>query len=301
MKKLTNRFCVENRLSYFPFYVQFILSFILAYSFYRLCVAYVLGDKGTSLEDIIFVGIFLFIILFSGTLQQLVACLDRAKPWLLYLPHRLLIQFVMGVMLPSVPTAVGMAFFFSLIIEEWTVSMVYVFALYPATLLLIVVINLLYLIWFFIHFSLFMAKLYAESNEQLSHLQDQADSQVNAEGSGYLRSLEVRVGFRRELLFVKDIGIFEASAERRTCTLKQGGARYDFDYSLDMLAARLDPRKFYKVSRRYILNRAVIMGYKDRRNGSLLIRLNREAQAMYEITVSRGFAKEFKNWYIGAG
>ncbi|GEM_PF-2529819 len=301
LKKLTNQFCVENRLSYFPFYVQFILSFVFAYSFYCITVSYLLHNEVVALEDLLFIFIFLLIILFSRSLQQLVMYLDRVKPWLLHLPKRLVMQLLFGVILPSLPAAASLAFFFSFTVDGWSISVIYITALYPVTFMLIFTINLLYFIWFFIHFSFFTAKLYAESHEKLANLRNQVHNLEHDSESAYLSSVVVRVGSRRQLVYVKEIGIFEASAERRICTLKQGGASYDFDYSLDMLAARLDPRRFYKVNRRYILNRAVIVGYKGRRNGSLLIRLNREARPVEEITVSRGFAKEFKNWYVGNG
>ncbi len=216
-----------------------------------------------------------------------------------YFPKRLFTQLALGVIAPSLSAAVVFAFFFAYNTQGWPTAIVYMKTLYPAILMLTLLVNLLYLIWFFIHFSLFTARSYGATHETLDELRNQLHSLKRDSHADYLDSVEVRVGTRRQLIYVKDLPIFEASAERRVCTMKQGGVSYDFDYSLDVLAARLDPKKFYKVNRRYILNRAVILGYRDRRNGSVLIRLNREVRPVAEIVVSRGFAKDFKNWYIG--
>lgn len=301
LKKLTSQFCVENKVLYFPFYVQFIISFILASSFYCISVTYLLNSEEGTIEDIVFTFIFVLVILFSRSLQQLVVYLDRSRPWLIHLPKRLFIQLILGVVVPSLPAAACLAFFFSIIIDEWSISLAYILVLYPSIFMLGFVINLLYLIWFFSHLSFFIAKLYSETQDKLAELRDQERQRQSKPASAILNSLEVRFGFRREVIAVKNIGIFEASAEGRTCMLKQMDKRYEFDYSLDVLATRLDARKFFKVNRRYILNRSVIAGYKDTANGRLIILLNQACQGAKEIMVSRSFAKEFKNWYDSSG
>ncbi|MFD2595502.1 LytTR family DNA-binding domain-containing protein [Sphingobacterium griseoflavum] len=297
MKKLTSQFCVENKVLYFPFYVQFIISFILAYSFYCIASSHLLDQMEDTMDDVAFMFIFLLIILFSGTLQKLTVCLDRGRPWLLCLPNRFFLQLLFGIAIPALLATACMVFFFSLVTDEWSSTFSYISALYPALFIVGCIVNVVYFVWFFVKFSFFAARQYGEKHHKLALLCDQLRKIREEQQASCWDEVEVRYGFRRQLLGVKDIGVFEASAGGRSCVLRQGGKRYDFDYSLDALAARLDPRAFYKVNRRYIINRAVICGYRDTPNGRVIVTLSEDLQDVREIAVSRGIAKAFKSWY----
>jgi DNA-binding LytR/AlgR family response regulator len=74
------------------------------------------------------------------------------------------------------------------------------------------------------------------------------------------------------------------------------GEKYIIDYSsLDELEELLDPRKFYRASRQFIINIEAVQTVKPMDNSKLVIRLKEPLHKM-EIDMSRLKAPDFKKW-----
>ena len=66
------------------------------------------------------------------------------------------------------------------------------------------------------------------------------------------------------------------------------------DFSLEQLEDELDPAKFFKVNRKFIVNIAAINDIIAYTNSRLQIKLNNFSEL--EIIVSREKVKEFRKW-----
>lgn len=73
--------------------------------------------------------------------------------------------------------------------------------------------------------------------------------------------------------------------------------RYKLDFSMDELAAKLDPSKFYRANRQYMVAHKAIKEIYLGFGGKLELRL--AVPTRQTIVISRTKAKEFKQWYAG--
>ncbi|KGE16203.1 LytR/AlgR family response regulator transcription factor [Sphingobacterium deserti] len=298
LKDLTYSFRDSVKLSYCPLLFQGLLSFLLACYTYPV-LAESLRNSGRDLGGVplLLTSYFLITTLWVSV-QKIVLSFDRKLPWPLNFTSRLTIQTLLIVALPSVLITGLLSLILFLYSGDASLVQRFAFMLQPVIFSFLLVINLIYTVWFFVDFCFFACNM----GDMLSRACESAEkklsdlSQANLP-TNYLKSLDVRVGFRKEVILVESIGLFEASAEGRSCMLKDGGFTYEFDYALDTLAESLDPDLFFKASRRYLINRHIIIGYQPARHGRIRVQLKRSVKSVKEIIISRDFAKEFRNWY----
>ncbi|TDS11695.1 LytTr DNA-binding domain-containing protein [Sphingobacterium paludis] len=298
LKELTYEFRDHVKLSYVPLSLQCLLSFILACYTYPIFLES-LRDSAIHVYAIpALVITYLLLLALWISVQKIVLFFDRRMPWPLHFVSRLTTQALSIVVLPSVMLTgvLSLALFFYT--GDVSATRRFAIILHPMLFSFLIVINLVYTVWFLVDFCLFTSSRYG----LVAQACDSAEQKLSDfERSGvlnpYLKALDVRVGFRKEIILVESIGLFEASAQGRSCMLKEGGFTYEFDYALDTLAESLDPNLFFKVSRRYLVNRDIILGYEAARHGRILVQLKRSVKHVKEIVVSRDFAKEFKSWY----
>jgi DNA-binding LytR/AlgR family response regulator len=81
--------------------------------------------------------------------------------------------------------------------------------------------------------------------------------------------------------------------ERNTFIKTFQGKIFDIDYSLDLLEKMLDPEKFYRINRKYILNLSSITDIITWSSSRLKIKLANE-EDNHELVVSREKVSEFK-------
>ncbi len=76
------------------------------------------------------------------------------------------------------------------------------------------------------------------------------------------------------------------------------GKRHIAEHSLDELEEILNPRQFFRISRKYIVQASAIAELEPYFNGRLSLKLT--PQASGEVLVSRERVKDFKVWLEGA-
>lgn len=83
--------------------------------------------------------------------------------------------------------------------------------------------------------------------------------------------------------------------ERSTFMKTFPGKIFDVDYSLDQLQNMLDPEKFYRINRKFIINIAAITDIITWSTNRLRIKLTGE-EDNYDLVVSRDKVSDFKRW-----
>lgn len=114
------------------------------------------------------------------------------------------------------------------------------------------------------------------------------------EDSPALRRILVRVGGKIYPLKTEDIALVY-SEQKSTFLLTVSGDRYLVNPSLDELGSRLDPERFFRVSRSCIVSRRSIRGVQDLPGGRYA--LDMDTPAPFPVEVSRGRANDFSLWY----
>lgn len=126
---------------------------------------------------------------------------------------------------------------------------------------------------------------FEELSQALSHLQ-----------KNYKTRFMVKVGEHIRSVTTENIALLYA--EGRTVFMLTGaGKRFIIDYKLEELETLLDPGKFYRVSRTFIVNINAVSDVIMYSNSRLKVRLNQEFDK--EIIVSREKVSQFKIWFDG--
>lgn len=92
---------------------------------------------------------------------------------------------------------------------------------------------------------------------------------------------------------VNEIAYFY-SANRITFGVTHLGVEHIIDFSLDNLCSQVDPRKFYRANRQYIVNIEAIRKVETYTHGKAIIRIEPTPHDL--ITVSRDRVPEFREW-----
>jgi DNA-binding LytR/AlgR family response regulator len=103
----------------------------------------------------------------------------------------------------------------------------------------------------------------------------------------------VKVGEHIKVFAVGDIQCFY-SLEKATFLQNKMGRDYAINYSLDQLEDLLDPKKFFRINRRYIVSFSAIKDIINFSNSRLLLKL--ESNSSDDLVISRERVAEFKNW-----
>ncbi|HLW08299.1 MAG TPA: LytTR family DNA-binding domain-containing protein [Marinilabiliaceae bacterium] len=94
-------------------------------------------------------------------------------------------------------------------------------------------------------------------------------------------------------LNVNDVAWFHSSQKVTTAYTLQGNPHI-LDMTLEKLESELDPKKFFRANRQFILNIAAIHRIENWFNGKLVIKAQPESSE--KIVVSRERARSFKEW-----
>ncbi len=103
----------------------------------------------------------------------------------------------------------------------------------------------------------------------------------------------VNLGARINYIETPHINYFY-SLQKSTFLFENSGRSYDINYSLDQLETQLDPKQFFRISRKYIINIGAIQDiitYSSSRLKLIIKESNEE-----NIIVSRRKINEFKKW-----
>jgi DNA-binding LytR/AlgR family response regulator len=109
----------------------------------------------------------------------------------------------------------------------------------------------------------------------------------------YKSRFTVNVGPRIKFIETGQIRYFY-SLEKSSFLCEASGKSYDIPYSLDQVESQLDPKLFFRISRKYIVNIEAIQEIITYSNSRLKLILKGSDQE--DILVSRRRMNEFKDW-----
>ncbi len=116
---------------------------------------------------------------------------------------------------------------------------------------------------------------------------------VNPLEKSYKKRFTIKIGQHLRMVNTEEIECFY-SDQKATYSYTQERKNYLMDFSLEQLEDELDPLKFFRVNRKFIVNVNSINDIISYTNSRLQIKLNNFSEL--EIIVSRERVKEFKQW-----
>ena len=116
---------------------------------------------------------------------------------------------------------------------------------------------------------------------------------IQVKEAGYKQRFLISIGSRLKTIEVADIHYFY-SAEKVSFLVTKDNQRYPIDFSLDKLAATLDPDKFYRINRQMMIGLDAITNIHVYPKGRLKIDVLPPFKE--EVLVSLDKVVEFKEW-----
>lgn len=109
----------------------------------------------------------------------------------------------------------------------------------------------------------------------------------------YKNKFVIKVGEHIKVFTIDDVQCFY-SMEKYTFLQSNSGRDYAINYSLDQLVDLLDPAKFFRISRKFIVSFSAISDIISYSNSRLLVKLNTNYSD--DLIVSREKVQDFKKW-----
>jgi len=109
----------------------------------------------------------------------------------------------------------------------------------------------------------------------------------------YKSRFVVNVGIHIKSIDVEKINLFY-SLEKSTFILDSTGKTYDINYSLEQIEKLVDPRQFFRISRKYIVNISAIFDIISYTSSRLKLKITNSKDD--DILVSRSKLTEFRRW-----
>lgn len=116
---------------------------------------------------------------------------------------------------------------------------------------------------------------------------------VNPLDKNYKKRFTIKIGQHLRMVATEDIECFY-SHQKASYIYTQERKNYLMDFSLEQMEGELDPLKFFRVNRKFIVNINAIKDIISYTNSRLQIKLNNFSEL--DIIVSREKVKEFKKW-----
>lgn len=116
---------------------------------------------------------------------------------------------------------------------------------------------------------------------------------VNPIEREYKKRFSVKVGQHLKLITIDEVECFY-SENKGTYAFTKDGRNYLLDGTLEQIETELEPRKFFRVSRKFFVNIDAIKDMISYTNSRILIKLNTFSEQ--EIIVARERVKDFKDW-----
>lgn len=119
------------------------------------------------------------------------------------------------------------------------------------------------------------------------------DSIMHSLTKKYKNKFVLKVGEHIKVFMVQDIQCFY-SIEKYTFLQNNSGRDYAISYSLDQLEDLLDPSRFFRINRKFIVSFSAISDIVNYSNSRLLVKLN--SNKSDDLLVSREKVQDFKKW-----
>jgi len=103
----------------------------------------------------------------------------------------------------------------------------------------------------------------------------------------------IKVGEHIRVMRTDEIECF-FSMEKSTFLMNNAGRSYAVNYSLDQIESLVDPSKFFRINRKYIISFVAISDIISYSNSRLRVKLAKNESD--DIIVSREKVQEFKTW-----
>lgn len=116
---------------------------------------------------------------------------------------------------------------------------------------------------------------------------------VNPIERAYKKRLSVKVGQHLKLINIDEVECFY-SENKGTYAFTKEGRNFLLDGTLELIEPDLEPKKFFRVNRRFFVNIDAIKDMISYTNSRLQIKLNTFREQ--EIIVARERVKDFKDW-----
>lgn len=116
---------------------------------------------------------------------------------------------------------------------------------------------------------------------------------VSGDDTDYKKRFSVKVGQHIKLVNTQDIECFY-SENKGTYLFTSEGRNYLLDTTLEGLETMLDPKVFFRINRKYVININSIQDIISYTNSRLQIKLKRNKNT--DIIVARERVRDFKNW-----
>jgi len=109
----------------------------------------------------------------------------------------------------------------------------------------------------------------------------------------YKNKFVIKVGEHIKVFTTEDVQCFY-SIVKNTFLQNNSGRDYGISYSLDQLEDLLDPSRFFRINRKFIVSFSAISDIVSYSNSRLLVRLN--SNDSNDLIVSREKVQDFKKW-----
>jgi len=124
---------------------------------------------------------------------------------------------------------------------------------------------------------------------------EQLMTQMRGSQPEYKKRFVVQIGNKIKMVETGEIAFFYAMG--KSVFIKTfGGGSYPADFSLDKLENRIDPLKFFRINRKYIVNMDAIESMVAWSRSRVKLKLNPPADDDMETIVSVDRSPEFKEW-----
>jgi len=119
------------------------------------------------------------------------------------------------------------------------------------------------------------------------------DNILHSLTNNYKNKFVIKVGEHIKVFKIDDVQCFY-SMEKYSFLQNNSGRNYAIDYSLDQLEDLLDPGKFFRINRKFIVSFLAIIDIISYSNSRLKVKLN--SNESNDLLVSREKVQDFKKW-----
>jgi len=113
-------------------------------------------------------------------------------------------------------------------------------------------------------------------------------------GNGYKERILVKSGNKLQYKPISSIAYFYADGKSAYLVTKGDGMRMLIDHTLEELEQMVDPKLFFRISRKFIVNIDAIAELKGLISSRMEVKLNQPCE--HELQVSRDRASDLKDW-----
>ncbi len=277
-----------RRPSYFPWWVRLLMSVVVAH---LVVVERQKKSVWIILQQLNYYVAMIFSVLVCVGLVYLVhrftKVLDKRLPWMGSWPKRAGMQFLLGICLILLLDVLLVRGYFWIFNNDFDKSG-YMRVEYPVVRAMVILLNVMYVAWFFIENYNWRTE---ENSELVLKLRD-LSGKIEAR-SKYPKKMEVKLGSKVITIDLVNVVCFEREENVGYVWMKDG-RKYNMDYKMQELVQLMDPAFFFQISRAVMFSLLYIDGYEKVKNQQVMIILRSGIDVQVSRLVSRHRSDGFK-------